>query len=214
MPICECRMAKRDSSLVGVWDVIAGYLITSTWYVCHVTPRGRYSNSKVFGSNVRARFWWIVKTNERGKFFYAYFQRNILQYRVPILFKLDNILCDSFIFYCSNFKDVEIRTFIVSYAFFFFCSRTLLDTAYNVAGIWTFVVRAQSVVSQNALYFFFSSSVRGVCGFICNTNSGDRSGFLQNSGMPFTRKVSRFLAYSEYLVYRICSKKKKRDQLR
>lgn len=97
--------------------------------------------------------------------------------------------------------------------FLLFCSRTLLDTAYNVAGIQIFVVHAQSMVSQNALYFFFGSSVRGVCDFICNTNNSDRSGFLQNSGMPFTRKVSCFLAYSEYLLYRICSKKKK-DQSR
>lgn len=130
-----------------------------------------------------------MKTNERGKkIFYPYFQRNIFQYRVSILFL--NLITFSFVFYRS--KKLLIRMFIMLYAFLFFCSRTLLDIAYNVAGIRTFVIRAQSMVSQNALYFFFSSSVRGVCGFICNINSGNRSGFLQNSGMPFTRKVSYF----------------------
>lgn len=203
-------MAKRDSSLVGVRDVIAGCL--TTWYVCHVTPRGRY----YFQS-----FWVECKNkvlvefgNERARkiFRYIFQKKYSLQYGVPIFFKIDNILfynIHSFIFYCSDFEDLYIRHVA---CFLLFCSRTLLDTAYNVAGIQTFVVRAQSVVSQNALYFFFGSSMRGVCGFICNTNSIDRSGFLQNSGMPFTWKVSRFLAYSEYLLYRICLKKKKKKK--
>lgn len=80
------RKAKCDSSLVGVRGVIAGCLITNTWYVCHVILLGRcYFQS----------FWVEYKSKvliecrnkvEQGKFFYAYFKRNILQYEIPIFF--------------------------------------------------------------------------------------------------------------------------------
>lgn len=60
-----------------------------------------------------------------------------------------------------------------------------------MAGIRIFVVRAQQLVSQDSLYFFFGSLVRGVRGFVSDTIDRDRLGFLQNSGMPLTRKVSR-----------------------
>lgn len=154
-------------------------------------------------------FDWVWKqtSGERKIFLDAYFK---IFFNMRFQYSLINLITLWLRFIAQTWKMLYVRYGV---CFLLFCFRTLLDTAYNVAGIWTFVIRSESVVSQNALYFFFSSSMRGVCGFICNTNSSDRSGFLQNSGMPFTRKVSRFLAYSEYLVYLglVQSKKKKRS---
>lgn len=69
-----------------------------------------------------------------------------------------------------------------------------MDTAYKVAGIRVFVVRAESMVSQDVVYFFFDSLVRGVRGSSSDTDGRGRPGFLQDSRVPSAGKVSRSLA--------------------